>query len=190
MRLTGPIFCVCALLLYGCGDRASDAPASTLASTAARPVLTGRVERWPEATAHLLVSIDGARASADVVASPGLGLVAFWSIASTSGAGSGFFYSDAHLGRSETRVAYAAGVARVQDIRDASRFDGSQPSVGPVAPPGIVLVHHLPSDRWLALVVDAIVALDPRDAGAGPYAYADVTWYLTEPGSADFSAAP
>jgi hypothetical protein len=35
------------------------------------------------------------------------------------------------------------------------------------------------------LVVDAIERADhPQNAGAGPYAYADVTWNLTKPGAA------
>jgi hypothetical protein len=68
-------------------------------------------------------------------------------------------------------------------------FDYSPVSVGPVPVGAIVLVHHLPTGRYLALVLDAIEPVDPRSAGAGPYGYADVTWYLGEDGAVDFSAA-
>lgn len=178
-----------AFALPGC---AADPPAadSRAVAAAALPVQSGRVERWPEATAHLVVTIDGDRASVAVGAEPASDLAAFWSIASTGGAGSGYFYSDAVQGRSDTQVAFASGVARVQDIRDASGLDWSRPSVGPVERGGVVLLHHLPSDRTLALVLDAITPLDPRTAGAGPYAVADVRWYLTEPGTSDFALAP
>jgi hypothetical protein len=36
----------------------------------------------------------------------------------------------------------------------------------------------------------AIHPTDPRTAGAGPYAYADVTWYLTGLDQVDFATAP
>lgn len=191
-----PVLGACALLvvlwpvLAACGgDDGSVSPRSA-GTASARPVQSGQVERWPEATSHLAVTFDGDRASATVAPAPGNGLAAFWSIASTSGTGSGFFYSDAIRGLRDTRVAHATGVRRVKDIHDASSLDYSRPSVGPVDAHGIVVLHHLPSDRYLAITLDAIVPLDPRTAGAGPYAYADVTWYLTEAGSADFSAAP
>lgn len=182
---------VLAAALVGCsaGD-ATSSPASRAVTAAAMPVGAGHVERWPEATSHLVVTVDGDHVSVAVAAQPASGLVAFWSIASTAGSGSGYFYSDAVQGRSDTSVAFASGVRRVQDIRDASAFDYARPSVGPVERGGIVLFHHVPSDRYLALVLDAITPLDPRTAGAGPYAVADVRWYLTEPGTADFSLAP
>lgn len=183
-----------AVALGACGGGhdvdSTAAPGSAITARSARPVLSGRVERWPEATRHLNVTLEGDRASVTLGEATASGLTAFWSIASTAGDGSGFFYSDAIQGRSETRVAHAAGIRRVQEITDASAFDYSRSTVGPVEPHGIVLVHHVPTDRYLAIAIDALVPLDPRTAGAGPYAYADVTWYLTEPGSASFSAAP
>jgi hypothetical protein len=175
-----------------CGDAggggASEGPAARTASTI--PVRSGRFERWPEATSRLVVSVDGDRTSVALGDARSKGVAAFWSIASTRGEGSGFFYSDAIRGGAETRVAHAAAVRRVKDIRDATALDWSRPVVGPVEVGGVVVIHHVPSDRYLAIALEAIVPTDPRTAGAGPYAYADVTWYLTEPGSADFSSAP
>lgn len=181
---------ILAFVLAGCASVADPPTSASRAATAAMPVQSGRVERWPEATAHLVVTVDGERASVAVGAEPASGLAAFWSIASTGGGGSGYFYSDAVQGRSDTQVAFASGVARVQDIRDASTLDWSHPSVGPVERGGVVLLHHVPTDRYLALVLDAITPLDPRTAGAGPYAVADVRWYLSEPGTSDFALAP
>lgn len=159
-------------------------------SNATPPPKKGTLRHWPETTAYLLVNLEQAPATVELGPSRPTGLEAFWSIASTQPGGSGFFYSDAIHKADETRVAYAASVRRVQDIRDASTFDYSAVSVGPVPEGGIVLVHHLPSNRYLALVIDRIEPTDARTAGAGPYAYADVTWYLTEEGGgADFSAA-
>ena len=79
----------------------------------------------------------------------------------------------------------------MKEIRDATRFDYSDTSVGPVPVGGIVLVEHVPTGRYLAIVVDAIEPVTTPTAGAsGPFAFADVTWYLTADGTADFSAAP
>jgi hypothetical protein len=161
-----------------------------VAPTAGPPVQSGKLRRWPEAGAHLTVDLGAKPASVDLGTPRGSGLDAFWSIASTRGAGSGFFYSDKISGGSETRIAEATSVRRVADIRDASAFDYSRASVGPVAPGAIVLLHHVPSGKYLAIVVDAIEAVDPRTVSVGPYAYADVTWYLTADQSADFSSAP
>jgi hypothetical protein len=145
------------------------------------PVQSGTFSGWPEATAHLRVSLDPT--ALDLVPATPPGMSAFWSIASTKGAGSGFFYS---VG--DSRVAYASA-QRVQDIRDASALDYGADSIGPVAPGGIIVVRHAPSRRYFAFVVDAIDPVDPRNAGAGPYAYADIHWFLTSEGSADFTAA-
>jgi hypothetical protein len=109
-------------------------------------------------------------------------------VATTVGDGSGFFYAQ-RVTNDDTRVAHAA-VSRVKDIRDARAFDYSQDSVGPIPRGGIVLVHHPASGRYLALVLDAIRPATLQADPIAPYAYADVTWYLTAPGSADFSAAP
>jgi hypothetical protein len=183
----------CALLLAtlaldGCGGSKDGGSTSTAA--VGKPVETGTLDRWPEATEHLTLDFATEPAVASLGQARPSGLDAFWSIASTSGAGSGFFYADFFRTPSETRVAQAKAVARVADIRDASAFDYSQRSVGPVAPGDVVLVHHLPSDRYLAIVIDAIHPADARTAGAGPYAFADVRWYLSAAGSPDFSAAP
>jgi hypothetical protein len=157
-------------------------------------VQTGQLRRWPEAQSHLSVSVDADTELASAALGPARpsSINAFWSIASTKGAGSGFFYAepprDGVLGAT-SQVALARS-ARVQDIRDASALDYSEASIGPVPPGGIVVVHNPATRRYLALVVDTIEPVDPRTAGAGPYAYADVTWYLAEAGSADFSSAP
>jgi hypothetical protein len=148
-------------------------------------IATGTIRRWPEATEHLRFDVSSSAISADMGAPRPAGLDAFWSIASTE-PGSGFFYSDAIRGTSETRVAHAANVRRVAEIRDASALDFTRESVGPIAVGEIVVIEHEPTRRYLAIVVDAIEPTDPRTAGAGPYAYADVTWYLTPPGQKDF----
>jgi len=78
----------------------------------------------------------------------------------------------------------------VQDISDASILDYTHGLRRPVPVGGIVVVQHRPSRRYLALVIDAIHPVDPRSAGGRPFAYADVSWFLTSDGSANFSAAP
>jgi hypothetical protein len=179
------------LAVVGCSGSSLVEPSSGTSSSpasAAKPPQKGTLRRWPEATSYLRVNLDTQPATVELGPARPSGMDAFWSIASTKGAGSGFFYSDRVRGTDETRVA-AAGVPRVQDIHDASIFDYSPASVGPVPVGGIVLVHHLPTNRYLALVLDAIEPVDPKTAGAGPYAYADVTWYLAEDGAVDFSAA-
>jgi hypothetical protein len=177
-----------AVTLLGCGGAREPPSAQTDGTSNATPPQQGTIRQWPEATAYLLVDVDRQPATVELGPPRATGLDAFWSIASTEGGGSGFFYSDAVHGADETRVAYAANVRSIRDIRDASRFDYSAASVGPVPVGAVVLVHHLPSDRYLALVLDVVEATDARTAGAGPYAYADVTWYLGAPGVADFSA--
>lgn len=179
-----------ALLTSACSAETT-APAPATTHAAASPVQRGQLRAWPETTTYLNVDLLDPNVAA-VELGPGRpeGLSAFWSIASTYGAGSAFFYSDLFRQARETRVAHAATVRRVQDIRDAAAFDYSLTSVGPVPAGGVVLVHHLPTARYLAIVVDAIEPVaDPRLAGAGPFAFANVTWYLTAAGSADFSMA-
>lgn len=180
-----------ALAIAGCsGGTAVEPPGGQPgAPSGAKPPQKGALRRWPEATSYLRVNLDAIPVTVELGPARLSGMDAFWSIASTKAAGSAFFYSDVVRGGDETRVANAAGIARVQDIRDASTFDYSARSVGPVPVSGIVLLQHLPSDRYLALVLDAIESVDARSAGAGPYAYADVTWYLTEAGAVDFSSA-
>ena len=179
-----------ATVLSACGSGA-DTPSATPVSTAA-PVQTGKVERWPEASEHLSVDFDSEPAHAALGAARPSGLDAFWSVASTTGAGTGFFYADSFRDSNETRVAHLPSVHRVTDIHDAAAVDYSHTSVGPVAPGEVVLVHHVPSGRYLALVIDTIERApgNAHSTGAGPYAYANMTWYLAAAGSADFSAAP
>jgi hypothetical protein len=181
---------VCAIVLCSCGSRSrSDDTNDVGEASRGGTVETGTVRRWPEAIAHLSMDVDAHPPAVAVGPPAPSGLVAFWSIASTSGEGSGFFYSDTFRAVTETRVAHVTSTRRVADIRDAGAFDYSHAVVGPIPRGEIVLVHHVPSARYLAIVLDRVEPTDPRDAGTGPYAYADVTWYLTEPGSADFSAA-
>ena len=189
-RASGRLATVTALAfaVVGCSVDPISSPPNATASRA-KPPLKGTLRRWPEATSYLLVNLDTQPASVELGPARAAGMAAFWSIASTKDAGSAFFYSDLVRGTDETRVALAATAHRVQDIHDASTLDYAAGSVGPVAVRGIVLVHDRPSDRYLALVLDAIEAVDPRGAGSGPYAFADVTWYLTEQGAADFSNA-
>jgi hypothetical protein len=154
-----------------------------------RTIHSGKVRRWPEATRYLRFETSGDVPVVDIGPPRTSGLDAFWSVASTN-PGSGFFYADSVRGTEETRVAYAEGVTHVSEIRDASALDFVGDSVGPVPVGGIVVIEHAPTSRYLAIVVDAIERTDdPQDAGAGPYAYADVTWYLTEPGQPDFGLA-
>jgi hypothetical protein len=161
------------------------------------PVASGTLSHWPEATAHLRVDADGAGAAHVTLTQarpPGMG--AYWSVASTEGGGSGFFYAERPAmdagaePDAASLVAQAVSVQRVQEIDDASQFDYSHDVIGPVPASGIVLVQNLASRRYLAIVIDAIDPADPRTAGAGPYAYADIHWYLTSEGSASFAAAP
>jgi hypothetical protein len=146
------------------------------------PVESGSLARWPEATAHLSVDVDAARVALEPKTPAGMS--AFWSIASTKDGGSGYFYA---VGAS--RVAWASSASRVQDIRDASALDFGADTVGPVPPGGIVVVQYLPSRRYFAIVIDTIERTDPLTAGGGPFAYANVRWYLTSDGSASFAAA-
>jgi hypothetical protein len=177
------------LAQWSCGasDAAPNDPAPS--GEIAPPVQKGDVQRWPEATMHLRLAVDPASGAATVDLVNGFppGLGAFWSIASTKGAGSGFFYSEP-APNGESLVALAS-VARVQDIKDARALDYSQPSIGPIGPGGVVVMHHPATDRYLAIVLDAIEPVDPRTTTTAPWAYADVTWYLAAPGSADFSGA-
>ncbi len=144
----------------------------------------GTLRRWPEATKHLRVDFSDSAVSVALGDARPSGLDAFWSIASTKPR-AGFFYADSIRGTAETRVAYAAAARRVEDI-DASTLAFTSESVGPVPVGGIVVVEHARTRRYLAIVLDAIEPTDPRTAGAGPYAYADVTWYLTSEGSSRF----
>jgi hypothetical protein len=173
-----------ALSLLACSSVSNGQPSNVPAA----PVQSGQLAHWPEATTHLRVLFDrdGGRASVDIDdrGSPlAADLGAYWSIASTRGGGSGFFYG--------SKIARATSVSRIQDISDASAFDYSQPAVGPVPPGGIILVKDDAENRYLAIVLDAIHPVDdPSAAGAGPFAYADIRWYLTSHGSASFAAAP
>lgn len=147
---------------------------------------SGRITGWPEATRHLLVTFDADGASAELGAPRETGLDAYWSIASTVEPKGGFFYADVFRAQGETRVAHAK--ARSPDeIDDLSALDWSTDVVGPVPVGGVVVVEHRPSRRYLALVLERIEATDPRTAGAGPYALADVTWHITAEGAKRFS---
>ena len=178
------VLSIAALVVSSCGGEqtSNDTP-----KTIGPPVQTGRLERWPEATKHLGVAFDASgTATVGLVDGRPEGLGAFWSIASTKGAGTGFFYSAPLSGDSE--VAHA-NVSRVQDNVDATRLDWSHDAIGPIPAGDIVVMHHPATGRYLALVIDAIDAVDPRTTSASPWAYANVTWYLAAEGSADFSAA-
>lgn len=177
---------IASVLVASCGS--GDQPIAVTSATVAPSLATGQVRGWPEATRHLRVEL-GEEITAVVGDPRPTGLDVFWSIASTR-PGAGFFYSDSVRGTSETRVAYVSSARRVSDIRDATRLELGRESVGPVPVGGIVVIEHTPTGRYLAIVVDGIVPTDPWTAGAGPYARADVTWYLTEPGASDFSSAP
>ena len=187
-RIRSLLVMMASVLASSCGSRA-DAEGLGSASATERPTIAvGHVRGWPEATRHLRVEL-GDHVPAEIGDARPTGLDVFWSIASTR-PGAGFFYSDAIRGTSETRVAHAASARRVSDIRDASLLDFTRESVGPVTIGGIVVIAHEPSGRYLAIVVDAITPTDPRTAGAGPYAHADVTWYAPPHGVTDFGAAP
>jgi hypothetical protein len=181
-----------ALLVSSAACVADDGPKNdgdrTLATAEIASVSSGILHGWPEATAHLRVDVEGDRVSVDLGSARPTGLDAFWSIASTRPA-SAFFYADAVRGTDETRVAYADKIADVSQLRDAATLDFTRSSVGPVPIGGVVVLEHQRLGRYLAIVVDAIAPTDPRTAGAGPYAHADVRWYLTAEGSSDFGAA-
>lgn len=184
-RVRGWSLAIASVLVAGCG---SGEEATALASATVAPSLaTGHVRGWPEATRHLRVEL-GEEVTADVGDPRPAGLDVFWSIASTH-PGAGFFYSDSVRGTSETRVAHVVSATRVSDIHDATRLEFTRDSVGPVPVGGIVVIEHAPTRRYLAIVIEGIVPTDPWTAGAGPYARADVTWYLTEPGASDFTRA-
>jgi hypothetical protein len=176
-----------ALVSSACSGGAHDEATSPAPSVAKR-VEHGSVRRWPEATTFLSVDVDVVPPSTLFGPAHPSGLVAFWSIATTAEGGSGFFYADTFRATPETELALASGVRRVGEIHDAAAFDYAHASIGPVRPGEIVLIHHRPSARYLALVLDAIEPAEVT-AGPGPYAYADVTWYLTAAGDADFSGA-
>lgn len=157
-------------------------------------VVSGTLRRWGEASTYLNVDFteDGAP-TVTLGHARTEGLDAFWSIASTNKTNpegsTGFFYADAFRGRQEARVARASGLAKIAELTDASALAYSAESVGPVPIGGIVVIEHAPTRRYLALVLDSIEPTDPRTAGAGPFAYADVRWYLSAAGSVDFSSA-
>lgn len=176
------------MLTASCSANRADDSDDDVAIGPETTIATGIVRHWPEATKHLRFEVGLHGTTAEVGDSRPAGLDAFWSIAGTH-PGSGFFYADSIRGTRETRVAHATGAQRVTDIHDAGTLDFTRESVGPVPVGGIVVVEHQPTRRYLAIVVDGIEATDPRAAGAGPYAYADVTWYLTDPDQADFSSA-
>ena len=182
----------CALLCSACADDAEPSTGASSTRTSGAAVQTGVVEHWAESSEHLTIDLDSQPARVVLGAARPSGLDAFWSVASTAGAGTGFFYADGFRASGETQVAHLPSVHRVQDVHDAGAVDYSHAAVGPVAPGEVVLVHHIPSGRYLALVIDTIVQApgDARTLGAGPYAFATMTWYLTAAGSADFSAAP
>jgi hypothetical protein len=190
-------FTIAAFFLCACHS-GHDEPTAGSGANPAAPVETGTIARWPEATSHLDVVMDSASGSArvnvDPTAAPGAALTAFWSIASTSSNGGSAFFYAVHppdgVDSGASRIVYAAGATSVQGIHDASSFDYSHDSVGPVPVGGIVLVQNLASRRYLAIVIDAIEPADPRTAGAGPYAFADIRWYLTSEDSPSFAAAP
>lgn len=172
--------------LAGCSSSSEPVVASPSARAA---IASGTVRDWPEAMAHLRFEVGYGSVIAEIGEPRPSGLSAFWSIATTA-PGAGFFYADSIRGTSETRVAYAADAQDVHDIRDATALSFTRDSVGPVPVGGIVVIEHAPDRRYLAIVLDAIKPTDPRTAGAGPYAHADVTWYLTEPDQASFANAP
>lgn len=175
----------CVFAALGCGDAGNGAPSA--APHGGSALQSGTLQKWPEAKAHLLLDVRDSVAAVHVGAARRSGLDAFWSVASTSKTGgTAFFYADFFRPEKETRVALSP-LPRVSSIRDASTLDYSRESVGPVAVGGVVVIEHVPTRRYLALVLDAVTPTDPKTAGAGPYAYADVTWYLSEDG--DFSAA-
>ncbi len=186
-------------LLQGCassdGSGGNDENAArVLDPSRGANVVSGTLRRWGEASAHLNVDFgeDGAPSVALGLARTE-GLVAFWSIATTHktrpDANTGFFYADGLRARKEARVARAEGLASITDLTNASSLAYSTESVGPVPIGGVVVIEHAQSGRYLALVLDAIETTDPHTAGAGPFAYADVRWYLSAEGSADFSTA-
>lgn len=184
-------------LASGCGSAdASDVEARGARTGAAAEnagrVTSGTLRHWGEASTHLNVEFgaDGAPTVA-LGAARGEGLDAFWSVATTDKAtgGAGFFYGDAFRARKEARVARASAIASIAELGDASTLAYSTASAGPVPVGGIVVFEHAPTRRYLALVLESIEPTDPRTAGAGPYAYADVRWYLSAEGSADFSSA-
>lgn len=178
---------VLAFTLLGCGSADDDASSAEVPGNEVTSVRVahGTIHQWPEATEYLDVDLSTTDVTVEIGPARPSGLDALWSIATTN-PGSGFFYSDAVRGGSETRVAHAYTFSRVTDIHDATKLSFTRDSVGPVPLGGIVVVEHAASHRYLAIVLDAITPVDPRTAGAGPYAYADVTWYLTDEGSADF----
>jgi hypothetical protein len=171
--------------IAGCGGTDEDAP-----PVAPGPaVTTGVLRHWAEAKDHMLVDVNDSGAEVRMGRARPTGLDAMWSIGSTTKTGgTAFFYADIFRQQKETRVA-RANVGRVAEIRDARALQFDDDSVGPVPVGAIVVIEHAPSQRYLAIVLDAIEPTDPRTAGAGPYAYADVRWYLTSSGSADFSSA-
>jgi hypothetical protein len=187
-RVRTMLLVVATALVPGCGSRAEPDAVTSVTTVESPTIITGHVRGWPEATQHLRVELNE-HVTAEIGDPRPAGLDVFWSIASTH-PGAGFFYSDTIRGTGETRVAHAVSARRVSDIRDASLLEFTRTSVGPIPVGGIVVVAHAPSGRYLAIAVDGITPTDPRTAGAGPYAHADVTWYLTPPGVTDFSAAP
>lgn len=148
---------------------------------------SGTLRGWPEATEHLTVRFDASGPTVELGAATREGLDAFWSIATTKSPRSGFFYADVFRARGEVRVAYAAHARSIADLTDFRALAFSSGPVGPVPEGGVVVLEHAATQRHLAIVLDAIEPTDPRTAGAGPYGFADVTWYLSVEGATGFA---
>lgn len=111
-------------------------------------------------------------------------LILFWSIASTGSASepSVHFYGD----NDATLVALADDVDEVQEITDATSLLFDNRVVSDVRVGEIVVFHHLTTDRYLALRLDAIYQSDSAEPSDDCFAI-NASWTFAPKGSADFS---
>gem|GEM_PF-5810961 len=102
-----------------------------------------------------------------------------WSI-SDPNQGTGYFYGS---GDGVIKVA-VANVGSVSQIKDASAYQYSERSVGPVGINGIVLIHNTQNGHYGALKIRNIYDDDPSQA---PFGYLDATLYDQTNLTGDFS---
>ena len=130
---------------------------------------TGSISGWPESGAIFLF---------DQQVSVFSGIEAWWSI-NTLNPDRGWFYGY----NASTFVAHVTGITAVDEITDASTYNYTDWSVGPVDEGDIVLFHSTTTGYYAAFRVDDIYG----DAALNTFA--NITWYFQSDGTADFSSS-
>ncbi len=149
---------------------ADDPDAPPPEARGATDIASGRILSWPEFS--LLFSFDD---HVDVVS----GIQSTWSISNTN-VPTAFFYAANHP---EAEIANAPGLTHISEMTDASALTYEMDSSSSVITVGeFVFLRNPTTGFYGALRFDRL--LETR----GPQNEADVTWYLQQDGSADFSS--